>query len=508
MFRPVVAVVLGLFGTVVLAVAWTAATAVQLAATALVMGGSGHTLGTDDAASYVNPYMSNAIDDYINQAAAKPTGTGGAPLAGVGPGDDRYAVVNPAQFFPVYGSMTFDRSVAIGRDNLNSCMRGTGCLYNDSDLLDPAPPSGPPVVGDEFVVFGYSQSAVIASLVKRDLIANPGATPPVSSFFLLGNPMRPNGGILARGLRGWTIPIIDVTFSGPTPTNSCDTGNCMPTVDVAGQYDFRGGDAPASVTNVLAWLNAVAGSILLHGPLQNADFSDARYQGSYGDTDYYLYVTERLPILMPFEPFVPSPILTFLDAPLRAAIEGGYARHVNPGVPTKVSWFPFLDPVQTIVNIVAAIPVGIDDALAEVAHDPSFRPLGTKPVTSPFGVGGPELPEPPSNTDTEEVLTVSSSSESGDEAPEHGPVDELVEEPPEPETDSDATDSDDLEDSEEEDSEEEEVVDEDTDDTEHTEAIDDETSEPPTSPASQDAGEAESDTDTDTDTDSDDQAAA
>ncbi|MGV0715968.1 PE-PPE domain-containing protein [Mycolicibacterium sp. XJ662] len=501
MLRPVVAVVLGLFGTVVVAVAWTAATAVQLAATALIMGGSGHTLGTDDDAAYVNPYMSNAIDDYINQAAAMPTGTGGAPLAGVGPGDDRYAVVNPAQFFPVYGSMTFDRSVAIGRDNLNSCIRGTGCLYNDSALLEPAPPDGPPVVGDEFVVYGYSQSAVIASLVKRDLIDNPGATPPVSSFFLLGNPMRPNGGILARGLRGWTIPIIGVTFHGPTPTNSCDTGNCMPTVDVAGQYDVRGGDAPASVTNVLAWLNAVAGSILLHGPLQNGDLSDARYQGSYGDTDYYLYVTKRLPILMPFEPFVPSPILTFLDAPLRAAIEGGYARHVSPGVPTKVSWFPFLDPVQTIVNIVAAIPVGIDDALAEVADDPTFRPLGTKPVTSPFGVGGPELPEPPSDTDTEEVLAASSSSESDDEAPEDEAVDEVVEDTPEPETDSgdDTTDSEGTEDTEDT---EEEVVDEDTED------LDDETSAPPASPAAQDDTPSESDTGTDTDTGSDDQAAA
>ncbi|WP_235848128.1 PE-PPE domain-containing protein [Mycolicibacterium holsaticum] len=473
--RSFVAAGLALFGTVVLAVAWTAATGVQLAATALIMGGTGHSLGTpgDDPVSFVNPYMDNAIDGFINPAAARPTGTGGEPLAGVGAGDDRYAVITPEDFFPLAGSMTFDRSVAIGRANLNSCMRGTGCLYNDNDLIDPAAPDTTPAVGDEFVVFGYSQSAVIASLVKRDLIENPGQTPPDASFFLLGNPMRPNGGILARGLRGWTVPILGVTFSGPTPTNSCETGVCMPTIDAAVQYDFRGGDAPASVTNVLAWLNALAGSIYLHGPLQKGSFDDALYQGSYGDTDYYLYATKRLPILMPFEPFVPSPILTFLDAPLRAAIEGGYARDINPGVPTKVSWFPFLDPVQTIVNIIVAIPVGIDDALAEVSGDPTFRPLGTKPVTSPFGVGGPELPEPPSAPDTEDEDELDvSSSESGDAAPDDEVVDAIV--ASEQDTDTGGTEEEQGADEEAEESEEAEEVVVAQEDVEDVEDIDEE----------------------------------
>lgn len=427
--RSFVAVGLSFFGTVVLAVAWTAATAVQLAATALIMGGTGQPLSTpgDDPVSYINPYMNNAVNGFINVAAATPTGTGGDVIAGVDPGDDRYAIITPEQFFPVAGSMTFDRSVAIGRDNMNSCVRGTGCLYNDNGLIDPAAPDAPPVAGDFFVLFGYSQSAVIASLVKRDLIENPGDTPPLTSFFLLANPMRPNGGILARGFRGMTIPILGVTFHGATPTNSCDTGNCMPSVDAAVQYDLLGGDAPASITNVLAWLNALAGYLYLHRPLQDGNFADALYQGSYGDTDYYLYATKRLPLLMPLEPFVPSPILTFLDAPLRAAIEGGYARGVNPGIATGLSLLPFLNPVQTIVNIIAAVPVGIDDALAEVAGDPSFRPLGTKPVTSPFGVGGPNLPEPPAETDDEDALDVSSF-DSGDAAPDDEVVEEIVDE--------------------------------------------------------------------------------
>lgn len=430
--RSVVAVVLALFGTVLLAVAWTAATAVQLAATALIMGGTGHPLSTpgDDPISYINPYMSNAVNGFINLAAARPTGTGNAPIADVDPGDDRYAVITPEEFFPVAGAMTFDNSVAIGRANMNDCVRGAGCLYNHNGLLDPDPPAAAPVIGDEFVIFGYSQSAVIASLVKRDLIENPGETPAVTSIFLLANPMRPNGGILARGLGGLTIPILGVTFYGATPTNSCDTGNCIRTVDAVIQYDLLGGDAPASITNPLALLNSLVAYLYLHGPLQNANFGDALYQGSYGDTDYYLFPSKRLPLLMPLEPIVPSPILTFLDAPLRAAIEGGYARGINPGIPTGMSLLPFLNPVQTIINIIAAIPVGIDDALAEIAGDPSFRPLGTAPVTSPFGVGGPNLPEPPTETDDGEPLAASSS-QWDEETPDEA-VDELGDEASEP----------------------------------------------------------------------------
>ena len=56
---------------------------------------------------------------------------------------------------------------------------------------------------------------------------------------------------------------------------------------------------------------------------------------------------------------------------------------------------PFRNPVQAIVNILRAIPVGVDDAIAEASGNPDNRPLGTDPVTSPFGVGGPELPAPP-----------------------------------------------------------------------------------------------------------------
>jgi hypothetical protein len=408
--RSLWVVVLALASTVALAVAWTTATAVQLVATALIMGGTGHPLSTppDDPLTFIDPYMDNAIMGYINPGAAAGTGTGGAGIAGVGPDDDRYAVITPEQFFPVAGSQTFDDSVAVGRANLNGCIRGTGCDYNTSSLLSPPAPMTAPLPGDEFAIYGYSQSAVIAALVKQDLIDNPEETPTNASFFLLANATRPNGGFLARGPEGLTIPILGVTFYGPAPTNSCDTGQCMPTIDAAGQYDGLGGDAAVSLTNPLAVLNAAAGYLLLHGDLQTRSFDDALYQGSYGDTDYYIIPARRLPILMPFEAFVPSPILTLLEQPIKAAIEAGYRRDINPGVHVPVSLLPFAgNPLQAILNILVAIPTGVDDALAEVTNDPTFRPLGTEPVTSPFGVGGPALPDPPPATTT--AIAVSTS---------------------------------------------------------------------------------------------------
>jgi hypothetical protein len=420
LIRSLGVVGLALLSVVGLVVAWTATTVVQLAATALIMGGTGHPLSSpeDDPVGYINPYMSNAIDGFINPAFAS-TGPGGIPIDEVGPGDDRYAVVTPEQFVPVSGSMTFDASVTAGLANVSRCIRGsTDCAYNPAV---PGAPAGTPDATDEFAVFGYSQSAVVASLLKKDIIENPGGYPDLEpgdvSFFLLSNPMRPNGGVLARGPEGLTIPIIGITFHGATPTDSCNaSGECYDTADVAAQYDILGGDAPASLTNLLAIANAVAGYYYFHGDMQNASLEDAEYQGSHGDTDYYLVRAQRLPILMPFEAFVPSPILTLLEAPLKAAIEAGYARDVNPGVATKVGLLPFRDPVQAIVNIVKAIPVGIDDAIAEASGDENNRPLGTDPVTSPFGVGGSELPDPASADGDENSMV---SSRLGDD-PGHG----------------------------------------------------------------------------------------
>src|SRR5690242_2521890 len=108
LIRSLGVVGLALLSVVGLVVSWTAATVVQLTATALIMGGTGHPLtpGGDDP-GYVNQYLNNAVTLFINEAAGAPTGADGGPIDGVEDGDPVYAVTYPAQFFPVAGTQTF-----------------------------------------------------------------------------------------------------------------------------------------------------------------------------------------------------------------------------------------------------------------------------------------------------------------------------------------------------------------------------------------------------------------
>ncbi len=228
---------------------------VALTATALIMGGTGHPLSTpQDSPEFINSYTTDANNDYIVL-----TGFCGAGSC------TPTAVSTPEQFMPVSGAMPFDQSVGQGVTNLDQAINA-----------QPA--------GESMVVFGYSQSARIASIQKGNLAAA-GSTLPVS-FVLIGNPNRPNGGILER-FEGLNIPILGVTFDGATPTNTD-----FKTVDITRQYDGWS-DFPNNPLNPFATANAIAGIHYLHGDYQSVGLGDALYQGSYGDTDYYMIPSQR-----------------------------------------------------------------------------------------------------------------------------------------------------------------------------------------------------------------------
>jgi hypothetical protein len=333
------------------------------------MGGTQHPLSIPpDTAQFITDYMNLADKNYI------------VPATGVAPGT-RIPVVYPAQvapFSPFLSTSTLDNSVLVGRNNLESCLRGGPC-NGGSEV--------PRQSGDTFDVYGYSLSAIVAALAKRDLIDDPGTAPADTNFFLIADPLRPNGGILARGFEGMTIPFVGITFYGPAPTNSC----CFDTVDVAQQYDFLGGDAPARPLNLPAMFNSFAAYGLLHGsvPTRTIDGSDPLVinQGTYGDTTYYLITDPRLPILIPLQMlFIPDPILAVVDAPLRVLIEDAYIRTQSPGEHVQFQLLPIGNPINLVVNLAGSIPVGIDDGLQEAGVG---RLLGTADVYRPFGVGGP-----------------------------------------------------------------------------------------------------------------------
>ena len=117
------------------------------------------------------------------------------------------AVYTPAEFFPVYGTKTMDDSVEEGAANLDACVEGDDCVAHIY-------PDGPGTTST-YVVVGHSLGALTASLVKQDLIERYQDDPdesPDTSVILLANAMRPNGGVLARGFKGLTIPFLEITF--------------------------------------------------------------------------------------------------------------------------------------------------------------------------------------------------------------------------------------------------------------------------------------------------------
>lgn len=242
---------------------------------------------------------------------------------------------------------------------------------------------------DDALIFGYSQGAVVASQFKASA---PDPEHDIT-YVLLANPNRPNGGFLER-FAGITIPVLDVTGSGPTPE---DGGT---TYDIALQYDGWS-DFPRYFTHILSTINALAGTIFLHGfanqeaQIDLDDLVDPTKTDivTDGPTTYYTVSTPRLPILIAFEAFVPSPILTALDAPLRVMVEWGYDRSISPGTPETVSLWNIDNPMRDVVNLLEAIPTGIDDGLAEAMGDPDYRPLGTTPAGM-YGVGGRDISVP------------------------------------------------------------------------------------------------------------------
>jgi hypothetical protein len=419
---------LGFVATVIFAVCalgWssTMTAIVQLlATTAFILGGTQNPLV--DPNGFDPPPMGNhslvdsgSATDYVNAATTKYIVTTAAQRGDAATAFkdyNRVATYSPEEFWPTYGTLTFNQSVAQGVHNLDDCVQGKPCTAHI--FVDPA---GAPT--STYVVFGYSQSARIATIEKRNLIAmyrNPDGSwddPIDLSFVMIGNPNRPNGGILER-FNGLTIPILDVTFDGATPTDTCDAAEVchLPTVDISRQYDGWS-DFPAFPLNLLADINAVAGIAYLHPDYLGDDVPGMAYQGTMGDTTYYLIPTGTLPILTPLAQIgVPAPVLTALDAPLRVMAEWGYDRTASPGAPTQAGLFRVANPITDLVNLAVAIPTGWDDGISEAVGDPSFRPFGTQKPDSPFGVGGPALPRDPA-AEAIQVKSVQSQSASDDD---------------------------------------------------------------------------------------------
>ena len=151
---------------------------------------------------------------------------------------------------------------------------------------------------DYLVIYGYSQGAIVANIEKQKLADQypEGTEAPDIDFVLSGDPNLPNGGIASR-FPGLYVPILDVTSNGPEPTDTQ-----FDTVVITRQYKGAS-DFPLYPLNLVATANALLGALYLHPYDLEPSLADPGtpppIHTKTGDTDYYFFETEDLPLFAP-----------------------------------------------------------------------------------------------------------------------------------------------------------------------------------------------------------------
>jgi PE-PPE domain/PE family len=289
----------------------------------------------------------------------------------------------PEQFWPVtpqLGGLTFGQSVAQGVSLLDSGIK--------AQLAQ----------GNNVVVFGYSQSATVATDEIRALMAMGSGAPASSqlSFILAGDPNNPDGGLLER-FPGFYIPILDVAFNGATPPNSP-----YPTSIYTIQYDGIA-DAPQYPLNVVSDLNAFLGYFFVHGnypfltPDQVAGAVPLPTSPGYtGDTQYYMVMTQDLPLVQLIRdiPYAGPPIADIFQPDLRVIVDLGYG-DIGPGgfyanVPTPASLFSIPNPITVTVDLARGAVQGPYSAALDIGVEAGLLP----PTTSLYPDTYPYVPSP------------------------------------------------------------------------------------------------------------------
>ena len=327
--------------------------------TTLIMGGSGDPFPTTS--------FENAVNNLFIQIT--PGLEGSIPTK----------LYTPEQFYPLGAPTELTLSASVSQ--------GVQILDN---ALQPYIAAGTPVG-----VFGYSQSAVIASLEMRSLQAA-GVPSSAVHFLLIGDLMNPNGGIFER-FTGLNFAALGVDFAGATPSNA------YPTTIYTAEYDGFA-DFPRYPLNLLSDFNAFESQTHFSYPtLTPTQVSSAiPLATSGGLTSYYIIPTNDLPLVDPIRGTIPifgNAIADLLQPDLTYLVNLGYG---NPlygwstgpaNVPTPAGLLPPLSAFQQLPGLLTSgTQLGIHNFIGDLTG------TGPHPVSLPSFSSLSSLLDPSSGT--------------------------------------------------------------------------------------------------------------
>ena len=312
-------------------------------------------------------------------------------------GYDSQLVFTPEGAYPVTGIKNLP--LPISADEGLEILIDTLQALQPNDTVNPVP----------ITIFGFSQSAVISSLLQRELQANPDLLPGLNrnqlTFVTVGQEMSPNGGWFAR-FPGFNTPPLGEYFYGSTGyANATDTGDpqfAYPVTNYSLEYDGFA-DSPRYPLNFLSALNAAMGILFVHVNYN----SPAYFANTYGLTDpitldgpakacaegsssychelpvlpgppgspeqkYYFIETPNLPLLAPLRlvPLIGNPLAALIQPVLKVIVDLGYgdpahgfpsATQPDANVALPFGLFPDVSPVEVLTRLVDGVGEGITD---------------------------------------------------------------------------------------------------------------------------------------------------
>jgi hypothetical protein len=319
---------------------------------ALVMGGSGL------------PTPGQAYADIVDQLYLAPRGFTGTTQI----------LTTPEGLYPFLGPFgeTFDKSEAQGQQILDAAILNE-IAGGHVDAANPV------------VVFGYSQSSVIAAQTMQDL-ADKGVPSDDVHFVLLGDESAPNGGLLERfnlpEAPHPSSPSLGLTFSG------AQSSDLYPTDVYTHEYDGFA-DFPQYPIDFLSDINALLGIAFEHTtylgltPSQIADAIELPTSAADTLTNYYMIPAQGLPLLDPLLFFGSGGkfLYDLLEPDMRILVNLGYGdidhgwSQGDADVPTPLGLFPDSSVLEQVPQALAnGLSQGISVAFNDLIHPSNPSP--------------------------------------------------------------------------------------------------------------------------------------